>query len=340
MTAVSSPAQERRRRRLTPALLAGVAVIATVASIVIAGTGSGRHRPWVCISSNEISTLTSWSRTLGFHVNCAVAYTDASPNWQGWVDPWITQYRQNWPKFDWVDWFDRGRAGRHLILTQSLIPSGLRGTAWLQAGAQGRYEPYAQALAGNLVSAGMGSVVIRLGHEANGTWYADSVPGTPTGDRLWAKFWANTVTAMRSVPGAHFTFDWTVNAGVRPIAPGSFYPGDKVVDVIGVDAYDSLANPPTTNRLSTILNEPDGLASMVAFARRHHKPLSVPEWGLVPSSHEGGGDDVPYVKAIAHVTASGDVLYQSLFVGGAEGQQLLASPRALAVYRKHIGSGG
>ena len=43
---------------------------------------------------------------------------------------------------------------------------------------------------------------------------------------------------MKSVPGANFTFDWCVNAGYRAINLNAYYPGDDVVDVVGVVAHD------------------------------------------------------------------------------------------------------
>ena len=69
----------------------------------------------------------------------------------------------------------------------------------------------------NLVAAGLGSAVIRLGNEANGTKYPYSIPDTPKGNAQWVRSWDNIVTAMRSVPGAHFRFDWCVASGYRTI---------------------------------------------------------------------------------------------------------------------------
>ena len=316
-----------------------LAVVVIVGSVI--GSGSGRKPAWTCVSANSLTTLSRWHGVLHRPINCAVAYINAAPTWQSWDDPWIIQYRHNRPEYDWVDWYDHGRRGRHLILSQTLIPGNLRGTDWVQEGAQGAFEPYARILAQNLVRAGMGSTVIRLGDEANGTWSPDSLPDTPQGDAEWARFWRNTVAAMRSVPGAHFLFDWTVNAGVRPIALRSIYPGNRAVDVIGVDAYDALPVATSGNRLDTILHEPDGLLAVRAFARQHHKPFSIPEWGIGPAAPAGqagfSGDDPAYVEAIARVAHKGGVLYQSYFTGEAEGTQMLASPQSRSAYRRAFG---
>ena len=338
MTVATSHRRSRTRRGALAVAVAAVA--AAIAVTIFAIAPVSRADPWTCVSANDIPTVTKWSRVLDRQINCAVSFIDAAPNWRSWDNPWIIGYRSNWPKYDWVDWFDYGTRGRHLILTQTLIPSDLRGTNWLAAGAAGKFEPYARVLAENLVRAGMGSVVIRLGHEANGTWYADSIPDTPTGDAQWVRLWDNTVRAMRSVPGAHFRFDWTVNAGYRPITLPAFYPGNRYVDIVGVDAYDALPFPAPGNRLTAILDEQDGLRAVKAFARRHHKPMSIPEWGIDPSGASHGTPDYPaYVNAIARAANTGNVLYQSYFTGGVEGTTLLASPGGLAAYRRDFGNG-
>ena len=315
----------------------GIVAAGLAAAIVVGAAigGHGRGRAWTCVSANSLRTLTQWQRVLRRPIDCAVAFTDAAPTWQTWERPWIIGYRKNVPQYDWVDWYDHGHRGRHLIVTQSLIPSDLKGTDWVAEGADGKYVPYARELAHNLVAAGMGSVVIRLAHEANGTWYPDSLPDTPTGDAQWVEFWRKTVTAMRSVPGAHFRFDWCVNAGVRDISLSAFYPGNRYVDVIGVDAYDSLPSSAPGNRLRALLGEPDGLWAVQRFARAHGKPLSIPEWGIGPAGQGGAaGDDPSYVKAIVRTIDRGDVLYQSYFTGGTEGPELLRAPRSLTVYRR------
>jgi hypothetical protein len=327
-----------RRRRVLAFGLSGALVLAAV--ILLLNGASSPRRAWTCVSAVSIQTVTQWGATLGRPLSCALVYTDNALNWQSWSDPWILGHQHDEPDHNWAGWYDHGRDGRHLIVSQNLIPNQLRGSDWLAQGASGAYEGYARTFARNLVAAGMGDVVIRLAHEANGDTYADSIPGTAAGDAQWVRFWDHTVTAMRSVPGAHFIFDWCVNAGYRDIPLTDFYPGNSYVDVVGVDAYDAnpATNAPVPNRLRTILNEPDGLYALRAFAHAHHKPLSIPEWGIGPSGQGGtNGDDPAYVAAIAHVVKSGGVLYQSLFTDGVEGAEMLHSPNSLRVYRQAFG---
>jgi hypothetical protein len=135
-----------------------------------------------------------------------------------------------------------------------------------------------------------------------------------------------------------------VNAAVRPVPLGSFYPGDRYVDVIGVDAYDEIEPGFRGSRLAALLAAPDGLRQVRAFAARHHKPMSVPEWGIGPPAASGqagaAGDDPAYVNALAREFRSGRVLYEGYFAGGVQGPELLSAERSLRAYRRHFGAGG
>jgi Glycosyl hydrolase family 26 len=295
----------------------------------------------VCVYAQEnISILQQFDELAGRDVRCAMVFNDASSTWAQWDTPWFIG--QTYTDENWRTWATAAGTDRQLVITQNLFPSSEDSADWLQEGADGDFEGYARTLAANLVAAGLGSSVIRLAHEANGTWYPDSIPDTAAGDAEWVQFWRNTVIAMRSVPGANFRFDWTVNAGYRDIPLGDFYPGNDVVDIIGVDAYDDGISS-QTDRWQTLDSEPVGVAAVAAFAAAHDKPLSIPEWGIDPSistSEQGGGDDPGYVDGIAGVVAGNDVAYQSYFFSGTEAMQLLNSPQSIAAYRAGFGADG
>jgi hypothetical protein len=230
---------------------------------------------------------------------------------------------------------------RQLIITQNLFPSSLEGLDWLRAGAAGVFVGYARALARNLVAAGLGGSVIRLADEANDSGSPDAVGSTDPQLALWRQFWRRTAIAMRSVPGAHFLFDWCINAYWRPIPLSKWYPGDDVVNIIGIDAYDS-GVPPGQDRWHRIYYQPDGIHDVLQFARAHDKPVSLPEWGLAPpgQGNLGGGDDPAYVDGIAAVVRNNRVAYQAYFYHLASGSLLDSSPLSLAAYRRHFGGGG
>ena len=142
---------------------------------------------------------------------------------------------------------------------------------------------------------------------------------------------------MKSVPGARFRFDWNVNAAVRPIPLARIYPGNDVVDIVGVDAYDQGVLG-RHDRWTTIYRRPLGIADVLQFARRHRKPLSIPEWGLSPANVGlGGGDDPSYIKGIASIVAHNRVAYQAYFYKGPFASQLDSSRASLTEYRRYFG---
>jgi hypothetical protein len=100
------------------------------------------------------------------------------------------------------------------------------------------------------------------------------LPGLVGGDSDLAE---NPPTKLRLI--------WNPLGGGRPVipanAPKQFYPGDKYVDVVGNDMYDS------TGVFSADKNE-----ALYKFARMHGKPYAFPEWGLVRI------DDAKFVRYI------------------------------------------
>jgi hypothetical protein len=291
-------------------------------------------------SSSHISLLDAFGSLVGRSFQCAMVYNDTATDWASWVDPWFIS-TSGGADVDWAKWATTPGTHRELIITQNLFPSSEDSADWLELGASGAFEGYARELAENLVNAGLGWSVIRLGHEANGNWYPDSIPDTAVGDDEWIEFWRNTAEAMRSVAGAHFLFDWTVNAGYRDVPLSSFYPGNDVVNIIGVDAYDVDASDTSEPGWPGVYTEPDGLEAVAAFAAANGKPLSIPEWGLLPSQQAGGsGDDPTYVDGIAAIVADNNVAYESYFDGQTEGPQFFNSPESIAAYVLHFGPDG
>ena len=334
---------------LRPTLFAAAALVAAaLAPALVACAGkdaSGRRGPapatkQACIySGNRISTLGRFQRLVGRQFNCVVVFGDASPNWAGWEDPWFTHHPDR--DLNWSTWV-KANPNRRLVITQNLFPAPMaKTTDWLTAGSRGAYTGHAKRLARRLVAAGMGNSVIRLAHEANGDWYPYSLTLSRRKLAQWRQFWRRTALAMRSVDGAHFRFDWTVNASYRPVPLAWFYPGDDVVDYVGIDAYD-VGVKPGLPRWPEIYRRRIGVRDVLAFARAHRKPFTIPEWGVGPAGPAklSGGDDPSYVDGLARVVRDNRVGYQSYFFAHEWGAQLMRSPRSLAAYRRHFGSGG
>lgn len=324
----------------------GIAIAAVLAglgwaALAVFPPGPLNTRTTCVYTAGSRSALDSFDQLTGTQVNCVLLYNDANTTWSQWARPWFTDSAGG--DADWRHWLSADRAARRVVISQEMVPDGVPSN-WREIGAAGGYERYARQLAANLVSAGMGNAVIRLGHEMNGTWYHDALGRDPAQYGDWAVFWARTVGAMRSVPGARFLFDWNVNAGYRNIPLDEYYPGDGVVDVIGVDVYDSgmPGNPPDpAARWTRLDHEPGGLAQIVAFARRHGKPLSVPEWGVVSGAGGGLGDDPAYVTGVAGMISGNNVVYQAYFdraVGGV--MTLNDAPQSLRLWVRYFGAQG
>ncbi len=312
------------RRRWLPVLTL-IALCCALGVVVLLGharTGT-RH----CVyTEGGISGLRAFERlTDDPDIKCTQMFNASATTWQQWSHPFPVGAGQ--PNMNWPEWV-HGDAGRQLILSQSLIPLGAEGQPWLSLGSRGAYTRYAVALSHDLVAAGLGHIIIRLAPEANGTWEPYSLPSTAAGLAQWREFWRRTVEAMRSVPGAHFSFEWDVNALVRPTSLKSFYPGDSVVNIIGIDAYE-----PVTYHggWSYLADGPDGVGSVARFAREHGKPLSVPEWGAVSGAPAVGA---PYIRGLAQVLRDQRSAYECYFFARQYETALTASPALKAIYRE------
>jgi O-antigen/teichoic acid export membrane protein/glycosyltransferase involved in cell wall biosynthesis len=335
----------RARPRRRAMVIAATAVIAAIVSATALGgcgstpshsvpvqAGDSKVR---CIYTKLGEPLRQAERATGVTYNCLETFSDADPTWAAWARPWLTN-----KVYGYVSWL-AAEPGRQLILTQNLIPDSLAGDPnWAAKCASGAYDSYATQLARNLVKAGFGYSVIRLGPEMNGTWNVGSLGSTPASWKQWGQCFAQEVRAMRAVPGSHLLFDWNVNAGYRNIPLADFYPGNAYVDIIGIDFYDTSGQPlPPVghpDRWTALSRQPDSLMEVAAFAAANHKPLSFPEWATVGSQ----GDDAAYVTSMGAFIAHHDIAFQSWFDAGDNGILQLTpgmAPRSLRAYIKAFG---
>lgn len=300
-----------------------------------------RNSKTACIYAAIGLQLAQLEEVTGIKYGCVETFSDADPNWADWVSPWVTHAKAGFPQ-----WLAQDPKQRTIILTQNLAPDdAVRNPNWRAECAAGRFDHYARQLAKNLVQTGFEYSVIRLGHEMNGAQYDDTIGNYPYQWRQWAHCFAQIVRTMRKVSGAHFLFDWNVNAGYRDIPLADYYPGNGYVDIIGIDFYDASAFgplPPVSQplrRWEQLASEPLGLFAVDDFARLHHKPLSIPEWGTL--DNKGNGDDGQYVLQIGRFVDSHDVSYQSYFDAGDDDVLPLAkhaAPRSLSAYIQAFGN--
>jgi hypothetical protein len=289
------------------------------------------------------SQIAAASSVTGVQYNCLTVFNSSMPTWSSWESPWMFSKTSD----NWDSWL-RTSPAHQVVMGMDLIPqevsNGENPLIWEQPCAAGGYNKYATALARNLVSDGAGSIVIRLGVEANGTWETDytGTTGTEMGD--WARCYDAEVTAMRAVQGAHFLFVWNPNACTGDVPIDKWYPGNSYVDIIGIDVYDKDCETLKTvaqEGWNAFLTESAGrgsadpgfpsLANIVAFAESNGKPLSFPEWGL-----DTGDDDASYVKEIGSMFKSDVFSFESYFDSGGNGIAPLgpAIPSATAAYSR------
>jgi hypothetical protein len=294
-------------------------------------------------TANAISNLAPFASLVHRSViDCATVF-DASPDWAGWTSPYFLH--EGNLDLNWATWVRESPAAdrRQLVISQPMIPSELSGEDWRAMGAAGDFNGYARQFAENLVSYGVGDAIIRLGWEMNGTWGNDNLGTTPREAAEWVATWRNIVTAMRSVPGAHFQFDWNVSNGTGDRPFSTYYPGNKYVDIVGDDIYDmGMRAIPGESRWTQAYDMPGGLGDLTSFASEQGKPVSIPEWGLdVPGTADlGGGDDPAFVTGLARFVAMHNVRFESYFDNHGAEQELAAGPASLRAYRAAFGDNG
>ncbi len=257
--------------------------------------------------------------------------------------------RDGWQDIDQPDWTltawrSYEARGGTLVLSVPMLVNYPSGT--FAAGATGAYDQHYLALGRRLVADGEGGVILRLGWEFNGTWFPWSLRAWPPNDaHAFVAYWRHLVSLLRSIPGNHFRFDWTVNSGPSAIPAPEAYPGNAYVDYVGVDVYDSswnasgssgLTNP--TRRWDQIANRPYGLNWWLRFAESHGKPITLPEWGLnTDAGTDGAGDDPSFIQHMHDWIALNRPSYQVYFDFDASALDTDADPQASAEYRQLFG---
>jgi hypothetical protein len=344
-----TPGRSPRRGTFAAAALAVVALATTV--VVVAdrwpsdGEGSGvslSANPTVAASAAPPSATPSSRQSpappvagparpkLGVFRGTSRSEVRAFERWSGADVDYVMDYsaRDTWPEiadpqYMLDEWRD---SGYRPVYAVAMLPA--TASASLEAGARGEYDRYFRQLARNLVRADQADAILRVGWEFNvnvSRWKARD-------PAVFKAYWRHVVAAMRSVPGQRFEFDWNVNASNIQIDAARFWPGGDVVDYVGVDVYDlgweagTYPYPDPCGEVcrlahqraawDEILGGERGLAFWSDFAKRHGKPMSVPEWGLWRRDDGHGGGDNPYFVAQMHAfltDPANNVAYQGYF---------------------------
>ncbi|MCM2578242.1 glycoside hydrolase family 26 protein [Streptomyces meridianus] len=205
----------------------------------------------------------------------------------------------------WSRW-KQGAAGRLFVLNVPMLERNEeevpddRVAVLLRQGAGGGFDTHFLTLARRLTGLGLQDAVIVLGWEMNGTTYTGRCAPHP---QAWRAYFRSIVTAMRSVPGQRFRFEFTPSRGRDAIPWTRCYPGDDVVDIVGMDSYDQ----PPGDDFDDQVDQPFGLRRHVEFATAHRKPFSYPEWGLFRN-----GDNAEYMRRMLAWIAENPPEYHTL----------------------------
>lgn len=204
--------------------------------------------------------------------------------------------RDSWDSMTGGTWFYDAFAGfpGRLVITQSLVPDGRPQD--MAGCAAGDHDSDWRTFGRLMVANGRARSIVRLGWEFNTTANAWAA----TDPTLWIGCFRRAATAIRAGNPA-VTIEWTVNGHqTDPATCGGVstncWPGDDVVDLVGVDWYDT--GSPVRSRADFVdeAARPDGLTWLLDFGRRHGKRFAVGEWGVAPGSPGNEtGENAPFV---------------------------------------------
>ena len=227
---------------------------------------------------------------------------------------------------------------RPMAIGVPLIVNG----ASLRAAADGAYDDQFRKLGVLLVAKGQAKAILRLGWEFNGGWYPWKANGDPA---AFKAAFRHVVGILRSTPGQHFRFVWNPSANAGSVSPQDLWPGDDVVDLIGLDFYNQSWRKQDSDpqvRWQNYLTGNYGLNWVARFAATHRKPIVIPEWGTGtrPDKH-GFGDDPTFIRNMAAWMRAHDVLYHSYWDYTAPDYDSTMSagkfPQTLAAYKAEFG---
>ncbi|WP_143278933.1 hypothetical protein [Bradyrhizobium sp. C9] len=261
-----------------------------VAALALSGLSTARAAPSArsqlgANSARFAGAFVNWGETGREHVLQA---------WETWLNRprssvlGVDFYGQSsWDDFHKLDWvpglWKKLNPARNLAWS---VPLSMPGTPLADV-AGGLHDAEFEAAA-RAIDAAHPKAIIRLGWEmniSNSGWFAKGHED-------------DYIQAFRRVVGIFrrhsrsFKFDWCPGWGAQDMPADAAYPGDDVVDFIGLDVYDFKSEGSAAERwTNSCLKAPFGLEWQRTFAAKHGKLMSYPEWGVGQS-----GDNAFFVQ--------------------------------------------
>lgn len=191
-------------------------------------------------------------------------------------------------------------------MSPTAVPEGFTGTlavgvplfpgdGSLAAAASGADDARWEEL-GRLIASRYPDAWVRPGWEMNipnWPWAA-----TPENVSEYKVAFRRAATALRrGGPGLRIVFNPNEGRGASLPDARLAYPGDDVVDVIGIDAYDWYPAY-DSGGWEEHRTKDQGWDFWANFARARGKKFAVPEWGVMTGSDASGGDNPTYIRSV------------------------------------------
>ena len=320
---------------MIPALGAGVFAVGFGAF----GASSGASSPpplGIYLGYENTSGVDSLGNAMGQQPSFAMDYLDGSS--------WSTM--ESSAANEAAKW---SSSGYSMTFSIPMLPNS---GATLAGGAAGDYNAYFETMAQNLVANNEGSSIVRPGWEFNGNWYPWAANSSNVSQFIG--FWQQLVTAMRSVSGANFKFEWCPTLGDQGIGNlANYYPGNSYVDDVAADVYDQTWSnyPGASGEFSDLETESYGLNWLTSFASQQGKAVVLGEWGLGSGSGNAGqaysannqqvsgGDDPTFINDMAQWLMTNHVYEASYFDDQSMALSPKQNPNSYNVFRQGLRSG-
>jgi hypothetical protein len=252
-----------------------VLIAATAVSVIVAAHGETTAAPRVGANSSKFAgAFVNWG-PVGREVMLQA--------WEKWLkqEPssvlGVDFYAQTtWDDYSRLSWvpgiWKKLNPKRNVVWS---VPLSVKGTRLAEV-ASGAHDAEFEAAA-KAISEAQPRAIIRLGWEMN----LDSTAWFAKGQE------ADFIAAFRRVVAifrrysSDFKYDWCPGWGPQDDPADLSYPGDDVVDYIGLDVYDFKYGGSVEERWNThYMKASFGLEWHRDFAAHHGKLMSFPEWGV------------------------------------------------------------
>ena len=330
----------RSHRLLAALAVAALGVGGLVVGFGVIGVSSDAASPpplGIYLGYENTSGVTSLGNAMGQQPAFAMDYLDGSS--------WSTM--ESSAANEAAKWSPTGYA---MTFSIPMLPNS---GATLADGAAGDYNAYFETMAQGLVANNEAASIVRVGWEFNGNWYPWAANSSNASQFI--AYWQQIVTAMRSVSGAGFKFEWCPTLGDEGVGNlANYYPGSAYVDDVAADVYDQAWSnyPGASGEFSDLETGTYGLNWLTSFAAQQGKPVVLGEWGLGTGSGDAGqaysannqqvsgGDDPTFINDMAQWLMTNHIYEASYFDAQSMALSSSQNPNSYNAFLKDFGPGG